>query len=172
MDRVVTGGPEMLRLIQNEGTGLLIQGAREWADYRVSADVTPHLATSAGLAARVQGLRRYYALLLSREGKARLVKVRDGVRVLAEADYPWQDGATYRVELAVRGPVLTGAVDGRLVLRAEDSERPLLTGAIGLVCEEGRIAVGPVAVQPVIDRGRGPAADDAELPARCSAEQT
>jgi len=56
--------PEPYRLIQNEGMGLLIQGTREWRDYQVRAAVTPHMATSAGIGARVQGLQRYYALLL------------------------------------------------------------------------------------------------------------
>ena len=56
--------PEPFRLVHNRGTGLLIQGTREWADYRVSADVTPHMVTAAGIGARVQGLRRYYALIL------------------------------------------------------------------------------------------------------------
>jgi ADP-ribosylglycohydrolase len=148
VDRLITDGPEMLRLIQNEGTGLLIQGTREWTNYRVSAVFTPHLARAAGLAARVQGLRRYYALLLASDNRVRLVKVLDGVRVLAEADYPWQYGESHRIELAVHGATLDGWIDGRLLLHADDTDRPLQTGAIGLVCEEGRIAVGPVAVQP------------------------
>ena len=58
---------ESYRLIQDSGTGLIIQGTREWTDYRVSAAVTPHMVVSCGLAARVQGMRRYYALLLQGE---------------------------------------------------------------------------------------------------------
>ncbi len=46
---------EPYRLIQDEGTGLLIQGCRGWRDYAVSAPVTPHMAVSAGIAACVQG---------------------------------------------------------------------------------------------------------------------
>ncbi len=72
--------PEAYRLVQNHGTGLLIQGTREWTDYRVAADVTPHLVTSAGVGARVQGLRRYHALPLCDDGKARLVKALMGTR--------------------------------------------------------------------------------------------
>ena len=68
--------------------------------------------------------------------------------MLAEADYPWQYGESHRIELAVQGAALDGWIDGRLHLHADDPDRPLQTGAIGLVCEEGRIAVGPVAVQP------------------------
>ena len=49
--------PETYRLVQNAGTGMVIQGTREWANYRVSADVTPHMVEAAGIAARVQGLQ-------------------------------------------------------------------------------------------------------------------
>ena len=62
---------EPYRLIQNAGLGQLLQGTREWRDYRVSADVTPHLADAVGLAARVQGLERGYLLeLVGRQPRA------------------------------------------------------------------------------------------------------
>ncbi len=56
------------RIVQNAGTGLLIQGTRDWKNYRVSADVTPHMVRAAGVCVRVQGMRRYYGLLLSNDG--------------------------------------------------------------------------------------------------------
>ena len=52
------------RISQDSGVGLIIHGTREWTDYRVSSALATHLGVSAGLAARVQGLRRYYAILL------------------------------------------------------------------------------------------------------------
>jgi hypothetical protein len=145
--------PEPYRLVQNYGTGLLMQGTREWTDYRVSADVTPHMVTSAGIAARVQGMRRYYALLLCNDAKVRLVKALDGNTVLAEADSAWAFRGTYELSLeAVSTPQggvnLRGWVDGQQVLEAEDTDRPLTSGAIALVCEEGRTATQAVRVQP------------------------
>jgi hypothetical protein len=59
------GREHTYRIIQNEDTGLLIQGTREWQDYAVHATMTPHLAESFGVAARVQGLKRYYLLRLA-----------------------------------------------------------------------------------------------------------
>jgi hypothetical protein len=35
--------PEAYRVAQNSGIGMIIQGARDWTDYRASARVTPHL---------------------------------------------------------------------------------------------------------------------------------
>lgn len=144
---------EPFRLIQNSGTGLLIQGTREWTDYRVSADVTPHLVAAAGIAARVQGMRRYYALLLCRNGSdgnpmARLVKALDGSTVLAEVDWPWELGTSHELSLQVTGASLRATIDGKSAFDIEDSERPLTGGAVALVCEEGRTATQRVTVVP------------------------
>jgi hypothetical protein len=140
--------PEPYRLVQNYGTGLLIQGTREWTDYRVSADVTPHMVTAAGIGARVQGMRRYYALLLCDDGKARLVKAWDEATVLAEADFPWEFGETHELSLEVVGSHLRAWVDGQLLFEADDADRPLTCGGVALLCEEGRTATQAVTVQP------------------------
>jgi ADP-ribosylglycohydrolase len=140
--------PEPYRLIQNCGTGLLMQGTREWTDYRISADVTPHMVTSAGIAARVQGMRRYYALLLCNDGKARLVKALDGDTVLAETDFIWKFGTTHDLSLEVVGTHLRAWVDGQQLFEVDDADRPLTGGGVALLCEEGRTATQAVAVRP------------------------
>jgi len=78
---------EAFRISQNSGTGLIMQGGRDWDDYEVSAAVVPHMSAEAGIAARVQGLQRYYALLLCQDQTVRLVKVLDERTVLAEIPY-------------------------------------------------------------------------------------
>lgn len=141
--------PENYRLIQNEGRGLLIQGTRDWTDYVAAADVAPHMAQAAGLAVRVQGMRRYYALLLCDDQKVRLVKALDGDTVLAEVDFPWRFGGSYDLELAVEGNRLRGKVNGEQLVDVTDSEHPLTGGAVALVCEVGRTATNVVSVRPV-----------------------
>ena len=141
--------PEAYRLIQNEGTGLLIQGTRDWTDYVVSSAITPHMVKSAGIGARVQGMRRYYGLLLGEGGKAQLVKALDGARVLAEKQIDWRFRGTYRLKLQVEGPRLRGWVDGSLLFDVIDSDRPLDGGAIALICEEGRMATECVEIRPI-----------------------
>ncbi len=144
------GWQEPYRLIQDEGTGLLIQGCREWIDYRVSAQVTPHLVRSCGIAARVQGMKRYYALLLCADGKARLVKALDGNTTLAEADLGWQLGGTYVLSLQVTGDRIQAAIGGKPLFDFRDQERPLEGGAVALICEEGRMAAEDVRVGPAV----------------------
>jgi len=145
--------PEPFRLVHNRGTGLLIQGTREWADYRVSADVTPHMVTAAGIGARVQGLRRYYALILCNGDKARLVKALDGDTVLAETGFSWRFDETHDLSLEVVGDRQGGVrlrawIDGQLTFEVQDTDRPLDGGGVALICEEGRTATQSVAVRP------------------------
>ena len=139
--------PESFRLVHNRGTGLLLHGARDWQNYRVGADVTPHLVRRAGIAARVQGMKRYYALVLTNSGKAQLVRELDGTTVLAECDCALELYRTYRMELAVADARLVGSIDGEEVLSAEDSA--LASGGIALLVDEGRTATQAVTLAPV-----------------------
>jgi len=141
--------PEAYRIVQNEGRGLLMQGGRSWVDYQVSAVVVPHLATAAGIAARVQGMKRYYALLLCADQQVRLVKALDGDQILAEAPFPWQLGGSYALTLTVAGNTIHAAVDGQTIFRVEDKGQPLDGGGVALVIEEGRLACEAVVVQPI-----------------------
>jgi hypothetical protein len=145
VDQAEQRWPESFRLAHNEGRGLLITGTRDWTDYTVQATVRPHLVKSGGIAARVQGMRRFYALLLT-EGKVQLVKALDGDKVLAEAPLDWRFGGDYELRLSVQGETITGSVDGRELVRAVDSDRPLRGGGIALVIEEGRMSTEEVRV--------------------------
>jgi len=136
-------------VIQNHGRGLLMQGTREWTDYQVSAAMTPHLLRAGGLAVRVQGLRRYYALLLINPGLVQLVKMFDGEEtVLASGLLDWQIEREYALSLAVQGNNLRAVIDGALRLEATDAA-PLRDGGLALVCEEGYLSTSGVDVSPL-----------------------
>ena len=136
--------PEMLRLIQNQGTGLAMQGTREWQDYAVSAVLTPHMVARTGVAARVQGMTRYYALLLTGDQHLQLVKMHHQETVLAEIDFSWALDTAYTLQLIVTGEQLTGSVDGVTLVECTDAD--LDAGAMGLLIEEGRVEIQQVAV--------------------------
>jgi hypothetical protein len=106
------------------------------------------LVNAAGIAARVQGLRRYYALLLCNDGKTRLVKALDGDTVLADAEFPWLFGETHDLSLEVVGTQLRAWIDGQQLFEVNDTDRPLIGGGVALVCEKGRTATRAVTVQP------------------------
>ena len=136
-------------LTHNEGIGLLTQGHREWRDYRVEATLTPRMAVSAGLAFRVQGLRRYYALLFGDAGEIRLEKRLGDRRILARTSLPWASFQEYEVEIEAKGSELKVWIDGRLKLSAVDSDAPLLEGAFGFVVEAGCLGSGTPRISPV-----------------------
>jgi ADP-ribosylglycohydrolase len=148
MDQWQCGWPQSFRLAQNEGRGLIIQGTREWRNYEVSARIRPTLAAAAGIGARVQGMRRYYALLLVAEGKAQLVKALDGDKVLTEVDFHWEVEMEYKLCLQVDGPQLRGWVNEQLLFEIEDESKPLMGGGVAFVLEEGHMMSEAMRVQP------------------------
>jgi hypothetical protein len=139
---------EQFSVCQNHGRGLLVYGGREWGHYRMTATVCTPLAKSIGIAARVTGMRCYYALLL--EGQtAKLIKMRDEETVLAEKSWPTETYQRSKLSLEIAGPRLRATIDGREVFDITDTAPILADGGIALVCEEGRMISGAVRVQPV-----------------------
>ncbi|MCY4073431.1 MAG: ADP-ribosylglycohydrolase family protein [Chloroflexi bacterium] len=136
------------RLIQNEGRGLLIQGTRDWIDYQFAATAMPRVCEAGGIAVRVQGLQRYYALLLDQE-RTRIVRVLDGETVLAETDSGWSVEQNYDLKLKVEGGKLTAFVSGEQVLETQDPEAALTGGGIALIAQAGFIYFDNVAVRPL-----------------------
>ena len=152
VDELSRLGEESFRIVHNEGTGLLLHGCREWTDYEVTADVRPHLALSAGIGARVQGMRRHYALVLvPGSGIEIRATVDDGPEVLAAADAPVALGATWQLTLRVEGPAITGRAERNdgTVIDLEATDDRLQGGGIALICEEGRAETDRVDLRPV-----------------------
>ena len=149
---------EAFRVSQDRGRGLVTHGSRDWQDYEVEAGLRPSLARQWGLAVRVQGLRRYYAILFEKPdsdmaspyGTVRLVRMRDTEETLAVADYEWSLDIEYQVRVRVTGRRIEAMIADVAVLHTIDSSRlALADGAIGILCEEGSVATEAVAVRPV-----------------------
>ena len=143
VDRFDERWPEPFRIVQNSGTGMLITGAREWRDYRVTADVTPHLAAAVGLAARVQGLNRFYALELADRDTARLVA---GATVLAECAFPWTFGHSYQMVVECVGDRIRAGIDGTDLFDLVDGSYDC--GGVALSVTEGRTATHEIRIAP------------------------
>jgi ADP-ribosylglycohydrolase len=140
---------ETYRIVRNEGTGLISQGTPDWTDYRVTAPITIRLAKSAGLAARFTGLRRYYALLLDELGTARLVKSRDLTTDLAISPFPVERDRPYTLSLELRGNRIIASIDGKTLFDVDDADRPLPSGGVALIVEDGCLSSDAVHVQPL-----------------------
>lgn len=126
-----------------------MHGTREWSDYQVTAQMTPHMCRAGGIGVRVQGMQRYYALLLDTTG-ARLIRAFEGHdTILAQADTGWSFGVPCELRLQVQGSRLRGFVNGALVVEADDPQHLFTSGAIALIAEEGRIGCDLVMVGPL-----------------------
>lgn len=126
-----------------------MQGTREWIDYRVAAGVTPWLMDAGGIAARVQGLKRYYGLLLTKGNKLRLIKALDGEQVLAEKEFDWELDRTYDLALEVEGHQIRGWINGDLVFEFVDDQNPLMGGGVAYVVEQGHLESQAMVVKPI-----------------------
>jgi ADP-ribosylglycohydrolase len=145
--------PQTFRISQDRGEGMLIHGTRQWTDYRVVADVTVHLADYAGIAVRVQGLRRYYAALLIRPNVLRIVKVYDGVTtILAETAFVWSFEARYQLEIEVDQHSVRCKIGATELSAHDDDARRLDDGAIALVVCEGASSSNDIRVSPLRTR--------------------
>ncbi|MCC6804322.1 MAG: ADP-ribosylglycohydrolase family protein [Anaerolineae bacterium] len=130
------------------GTGVLSQGTGDWKNYQASAEIVTHLTAAGGIAAYVQGINRYYALLLCDDQHVRLVKRLDEQVALAEAPFNWEINQPYQLTLQVTGDRLQAWIDGQALFDVRDTTDPLPGGGVGLVCADGSIMCDSVSVKP------------------------
>jgi hypothetical protein len=106
------------------------------------------MAASAGIAIRVQGMRRYYALLISDNRRARLVKYDDSEEQLVTKDLAIKEGEKITLRLRAEGTTITAWYNGSLLFQVEDANRPLTHGAAAFVVEEGHVSSEELVIRP------------------------
>ena len=90
-------------------------------DVSVSVPAVIKEGESAMLLLRGQGTRRYYALGLAGENKAKILRYWNGRKdVLGEAAFSWERGREYILRAEVSGGKLTLWIDGEEILSAAD----------------------------------------------------
>jgi hypothetical protein len=136
-------------LAQDQGEGLLTTGTRDWINYKVSAPNFKVNLGNSGLAVRVQGLNRYYALMFNLGWKhVSLVKAKDETRTeLATIDYPWALDEGYSVALSVDGGKIKGFIAGKKVIEAQDNE--YTGGGIGAIVMNGSVSITQFDIAPI-----------------------
>ncbi len=130
--------PESFHISQDRGAGLIIHGTRQWTDYKVTADVVVHLGRYAGLTARTQGLRRFYAARISAKGLFEITRSYDDeIEVLASAAFEFRLDNWVSMFMIVLGTTVTAGAD-KITLTVDDtSNKVLKDGGIGLMVAEG-----------------------------------
>ena len=149
VDNFSTTFPQAFRISQDRGEGMIIHGSRQWRDYRVETALTVHLAEQAGIGVRVQGLRRFYAILLVRSNVLRLVRARDGeTTVLAETPFEWSFERPYHFIVETEGQTIEVTVDGVRLAARDKSEGAIANGGVALIIEGGAASSDEILVAP------------------------
>jgi len=123
-----------------------------WRNYEVSSDITPLLADGWGLAARVQGRQRYYALMFDRQdgGCVRPVKRQHCETTLASKSFDWKLDRRYTLKLRVMDGDITAFIDGQLVFEVQDATASQMRGGgVALIVDTGSISCEAVRVAAV-----------------------
>ncbi|KAI1455129.1 ADP-ribosylglycohydrolase [Annulohypoxylon moriforme] len=140
-------------IAQDQGEGIVCYGTREWTDYRAvfrGFTITGHKRTKNGVAFRVNGLRRYYALLFVQMAKdiksVVFVKVLDEKTfVLMGTDFDWQVDVPYTIIIDTKGDKLFASVeDTGVSLDWTDKRYP--GGGIGVVATDGSVLVESIEI--------------------------
>jgi hypothetical protein len=143
---------EGMRVTNGDGIGFISQGSRDWRDYRVRSEITPLVAKAWGLAARVQGRERYYALMFDAVdgGCVKLVKRDHDETVLAKDRFSWELDRSYALEMRLHGMEIQAFIDGKEVFSVRDEDKLRLRGgAVALVVDTGSISAQAVHISPL-----------------------
>jgi hypothetical protein len=97
----------------------------------------------------VQGLRRYYAVLLMRPDRLRLVRVVDGsVNILTEIAFAWTFETPYAFAVQVSGALIKASVNGVELAAHDESPHALTNGGVALILKGGASSCDAVLVGP------------------------
>ena len=140
-------GERTFRVCKDSGRGMLITGTDLWKNYKVTSDIAIQRVKTGGLAARVQGLNRYYGLVINASNKLQLIKVINEPKVLKEIDFDLEYYKNYKLSLKVEDNKLSGYLDNKVVLEFTDSSDVLENGAMGLIVEDGTMVTDEVIVE-------------------------
>ena len=146
LDKWETRWTESFRITQNIGRGMIFTGTNNWKNYTVSSKLKFQLVKSGGIAARIQGLKRYYALELTSNKKLRIVKMRYDLEILKEINFDFEFYKEYDLTLKIEENILKGSVNNEVFLEFEDKNTPLEHGGIGFIVESGTQSTNEITI--------------------------
>jgi hypothetical protein len=88
-------------------------------------------------------------LLLVRGDKVRLQKTLNGDTILAEKVFEWDHHKTYQLKLQANNNKITAWVNDNLLFDLVDEDRPLTTGGVAYIVDQGHISSQSMTVKPI-----------------------
>lgn len=139
--------PQDIRISQNRGEGLILQGGRSWTDYAVEADLMLHLGDHGGVVLRAEGQRRYYLARVTRDGSLEIVRRKDEAEtVLAAVPFETTFEKAFTMTASVDGSRISAAIGD---VRVEATDDVFTGGAAGMLVYEGALSATRIRVRPV-----------------------
>lgn len=139
--------PQDIRISQNRGEGLILQGGRSWTDYAVEADLMLHLGNHGGVVLRAEGQRRYYLARVTRERRLEIVRRKDEAEtVLASVPFDTAFEKAFTMTASVDGARISAAIGD---VRIEATDDVFTGGAAGMLIHEGALSATRIRVRPV-----------------------
>lgn len=132
------------------GTGLVMSGSSDWADYTVETTLWTTMMRAGGLAVRVQGLRRYIAAVLTADAKFQIIQLWDNTySILASQACHWGTDVHYKLQIRAYGSAITATLNDEITLCAVATLQELHHGCIGLLVEDGTLLAETVVIMPI-----------------------
>ncbi|KAM0252544.1 hypothetical protein ACHAQJ_007676 [Trichoderma viride] len=134
-------------IAQGQGEGILIYGTREWDNYSVTvSNFMIKFGAPAGLAIRVQGINRYYAVTFTDDKRINIVKAHDAHRItVASVPFQWELDRKYQVTLTARDHTIYARVEN-VELQSADSQYE--GGGFGLIATDGCVSADSFLIAP------------------------
>jgi hypothetical protein len=139
-DGVVNDGGHVIRHSMGKSYGHVVAGTPAWTDYAVTADLRPTLLSTgfAGVAARYQDGRNYYACGVYYASSIRLWRVRGGSVTLLDARVANVDTKRFHtVRMVAHGTQLGCTFDGTMLSAVDTS---FASGRIALLASDDEAA--------------------------------
>jgi hypothetical protein len=111
-------------------------GRHDWTDYSLLFVLKPIVGDEHFVNFRVQGAMRSYAAGFMGK-RIVILKNVNGYSVLCGADFNWEYGQEYSLDISASGEEFTIFVDGKEMLCYRDTQKPYLNGAIGFSVRSG-----------------------------------
>lgn len=121
-----------------QDNGLLYIGNRDWKNYTITTTLILVRSKNCGILFRVQGLRKYYALLFE-EYCVKIIRViNDEIKVMASHEYIWNEYDEIKTKITIKNDDIQVQWESEK-MECKDSE--LMCGGCGFITSAGTMMV-------------------------------
>lgn len=131
-----------------EDNGVATIGSRDWRDYSIESNLSFSLHRYGGLVIRSRGHRRYYAAILEKGEKAKIIKrIDDEIFVLAEYPFHYDEFEKVNLAFSISHDELKLTANGESLLSVKHNDPRLMGGGAGFVVSDGSMFIDDLIIR-------------------------